>query len=103
MFKKIIQPFNYNFSISQKGLYGISISASCKSGKLLSLRGGEDLRVEIDNLKLREIPAKDKPQYKDISSTWNGTKLKGLSKTVVFVLYLESGEHIIKFISYRGA
>ncbi|MDP2736800.1 MAG: hypothetical protein Q8O59_03450, partial [bacterium] len=46
---------------------------------------------------------KDKPQYKDISSTWNGTKLKGLSKTVVFVLYLESGEHIIKFISYRGA
>ncbi|MBU0619521.1 MAG: hypothetical protein V1768_02090 [Patescibacteria group bacterium] len=103
MFKRITRPFIYNFSASQKGLYAISVTASCKSGKLLGLFGGEDLRVEIDGLKLREIPVKDKPQYKDIPSTWNGTKLKGLSKTIIFVLNLEQGEHKINFIPYKGA
>ena len=103
MFKKITQPLSYKFTVSQKGLYSISVTASCKSGKLLGHWGGQDLRVEIDDQRLREAPAKNKPQYKDIPSAWNGTKIKGLSKTVIFVLCLESGEHIIKFIPYRGA
>lgn len=103
MYKKIIKPFDYKFNIKQSGFYSISISASCRSGAILGLFGGEDLRLEIDGIKLREIPAKDKPQYKDIPPAWNGTKLKGLFKTVIFILHLEQGGHIIKFIPYRGA
>ena len=103
MYKKISKQFDYKFSIKQFGLYAIFISASCKSGKILGLFGGEDLRVEVDGRKLREIPAKDKPQYKDIPSTWNGTKLNGLTKTVIFILWLEQGEHIIKFIPHLSA
>ncbi|MDP3043356.1 MAG: hypothetical protein Q8N21_03060 [bacterium] len=103
MYKKITKPFDYKFSIKQSGFCSISISASCRSGAILGLFGGEDLRAEIDEIKLREIPAKDKPQYKDIPSTWNGAQLNGLSKTVIFISYLEQGDHIIKFVPYRGA
>ncbi|MBU4348144.1 cell wall hydrolase, partial [Patescibacteria group bacterium] len=102
MFKKITKQFIYKFNISQKGLYSISISATCKSGKILGLFGGEDSRVEIDGLKLREIPAKGKPQYFNIPSAWNGTKLKGLPKTVIFILELDKGQQTIKFIPKRG-
>lgn len=103
MYKKITKPFDYKFSIKQSGFYSISISASCRSGAILGLFGGEDLRLEIDGIKLREVPAKDKPQYKDIPPAWNGAQLKGLFKTVIFILRLEQGGHIIKFIPYRGA
>lgn len=82
----------------------------CKSGEQISKRGGEDLRIEIipdkdgnKIIKLREVPPIDKPQYKDIPSTWNGTKLKGLKKTVVFLLRLKQGEHSLRFIPYQGA
>ncbi|MBU4455738.1 hypothetical protein KJ586_04480 [Patescibacteria group bacterium] len=103
MYKKINKQFDHRFSIKQSGLYAISITASCESGKISGIRGGEDLRIEINGRKLREMPIKDKPQYKDIPSTWNGTRLKGLSKTVIFVLWLEQGERFIRFIPYRGA
>ncbi|MDP3043229.1 MAG: hypothetical protein Q8N21_02415 [bacterium] len=63
MYKKITKPFDYKFNIKHSGLYSISISASCRSGAILGLFGGEDLRLEIDGIKLREVPAKDKPQY----------------------------------------
>ena len=101
--KKITENFDYDFEISKRGLYTISITASCRSGKQIGERGGEDLRIEIDEVKLREVPAKDKEQYKDIPTAWNGTKLNGLKKTVVFILQLERGNHKITFIPYKGA
>ncbi|MFC1613651.1 hypothetical protein ACFL23_05025, partial [Patescibacteria group bacterium] len=99
----IKERFEYKFNIKKDGLYSILLKASCKNGKFFGLFGGEDLRVEIDDIKLRELPAKDKPQYYNIPPAWNGTKLKGLSKIVIFILQLKAGKHEIKFIPKRGA
>lgn len=59
--------------------------------------------MEIDELKLREVPSGNKPQYFDIPPTWNGSNLKRTEKTIVFILKLTEGAHTIKFIPKRGA
>jgi len=99
----IKEEHKHNFQVSKTGLFSISISARCKSGEQTGVKGGEDLRVEIDDKKFREVPPKDKVQYQDVPSAWNGTKLKGLKKTVIFILRLNRGEHIIRFVPYQGA
>jgi len=103
MYKEIKEQFEYKFNTEKNSVYSIEIKASCKNGKFFGLFGGEDLRVEVDGLKLRELPAKDKSQYYNIPPAWNGTKLKGLSKIVIFILQLKAGKHTIKFIPKRGA
>ncbi|MBU1179669.1 hypothetical protein KJ885_01865 [Patescibacteria group bacterium] len=103
MFKKITKEFSYKFNIKKEGLYSVFIEASCKSGKLLGIFGGEDLRVEIGDIKLKKITPKNNIRFFNIPSAWNGTKLKGLPKTVVFILELKKGEHLIKFIPRIGA
>lgn len=103
MYKQIKDHFEHEFEIANSGIYAISIKASCKNGKFFGLFGGEDLRVEIDELKLREVSLKNKPQYYDIPPSWNGAELKGLAKTVIFILELSAGKHFIKFIPKRGA
>ncbi len=103
MFKKIKKLFNYPFSVSKDRLYSIAIEANCKSGKILGIFGGEDLRVEIDDIKFREIPAKGRTQYFNIPPAWNGTKLKRLPKTIIFILKLKKGNHVLKFIPKKGA
>ena len=102
MYKKIKKPFNYDFRAPKDGLYSISVEASCKSGKMLGLYGGEDLRAELDDIKLREIPAKNRAQYYNIPPAWNGTQLKGKSKTVIFILKLNKGKHVLRFIPQKG-
>ncbi len=94
--KKIADITTIPFSIDKSGLYNIIITARTQSSK-------QDLRIEIDALNLREIPAKDKPQYNNIPSAWNGTELKGLAKTIIFILKLNKGEHTVKFIPNQGA
>lgn len=94
--KKITDVTTIPFSIDKSRLYSISITARCESAK-------QDLRIEIDTLKLREIPTKDKPQYNNIPPAWNGTELKGLAKTIIFILKLNKGEHTLKFIPNQGA
>lgn len=92
--KRITQETSFTFSISQSGIYGITITARCQTD--------EDLRVEIDNLKLREIPEAQKPQYHNISPSWNGAELKGLTKIVIFILKLNKGEHTLKFTPIKS-
>jgi len=99
----IKEQFEYKFNTEKTGVCSIVIKASCKSGQFFGLFGGEDLRVEIDELKLRELPTKDRPQYYNIPPAWNGTKLKGLSKIVIFILQLKAGKHTIKCVPKRGA
>lgn len=103
MTQTIKKEYNYEFEISREGIYTISIEASCKSGKVLGLFGGEDLRVEIDGIKLREMPAKNRAEYFNVPPAWNGTKLKGKTKTIIFILKLDEGRHSIKFIPNKGA
>lgn len=101
--KRITQPFNHPVSIPESGLYSIFIIASCRSGKQIKQYGGEDLRVEIDNTILREIPGIARKQQYDIPPTWSGTQLQGKTKTVIFILRLQAGAHTLKFFPYRGS
>lgn len=93
--KKITQITTIPFSVDQFGLYCITITVRCKID--------QDLRLEIDGVRLREIPAEDKPQYMNIPPSWNGSQLKGLAKTVIFILKLNKGEHTLIFIPTQGA
>ena len=93
--KSISKKYIYAFSVSKFGLYYISITSQCGST--------QDLRVEIDNFKPREIPPKDKPQYYDTPPAWNGTHLKSLKKTVIFILLLSKGKHALTFVPKNGA
>jgi len=103
-FNKIIKEnFDYDFDVEKRGLCVISIIATCRSGKQTKERGGEDLGVEIDGQSFREIPPDKNIQLYNIPVSWNGTKLKGLNKTVVFILWLEKGNHKITFIPNKGA
>ena len=63
--KTIADKFNYSFSIQEFGLYAITLIASCRSAKQTGKKGGEDLRVEIEGRKFREVPTQAKPQYQD--------------------------------------
>lgn len=78
------------FTISESGLYAISITARCDKK--------DELRIEVDDQFFREIPLEKNIQKFDIPPAWNGTKLKGRSQTNIFLLQLETGEHVITFI-----
>ncbi|MDO8659272.1 MAG: cell wall hydrolase [Candidatus Parcubacteria bacterium] len=104
IFPKIIKDkFIHLFFIEQFGLYAITLVASCRSAKQIDQKDGEDLWVEIDGRKFREIPALAKPQYQDVSPSWNGSQLKGLNKTIIFLLLLDPGEHKIVFMLDNSA
>jgi|GEM_PF-1362230 len=91
MYKKISGSLEYKFTTDKGGLHLIKIEAACQKRA--------DLKVGIDEIKLREMPAKDKIQYWKIPPAWNGNELKGTSKIVVLIAELSSGEHILKFES----
>jgi hypothetical protein len=88
--QKVTDNTQTEFTIDQFGLYAINITASCEKG--------HDLKVEIDEKQFREIPATENIQTYDIPPAWNGTELKGLKKTVVFLLKLNKGTHTVKFL-----
>ena len=101
--KKITQQYNHSFKISKSGLVAIFISARCKSKKQIDSNVDEDLRIEINGLKFREIPPEKNIQLFNIPASWNGSKLKGLKKTIVFLAVLNKGEHIISLIPRDSA
>lgn len=103
MFKKIDKDYLYNFNIKDDGLYIVEIEASCQSGKMFGLFGGQDLRVEIDNRKFGEKSRLKNPEFFNIPVSWNGTELQGKAKSIFFILHLDKGEHTIEFISKRGS
>lgn len=89
MYKKINGKYEYKFSADKNGPYSIILEATCQKRN--------DLKVGIDEIKLRELPAEDNIQYYKIPPSWNGNELKGTSKTVVLILELIQGEHSLKF------
>jgi len=93
--KLISKETQFPFNIDKFGLYAISISAIC------SIKN--DLRVEIDNKLLRELPPEKNIQKYNIPPAWNGTKLKGLIQTNIFLLQLNKGEHNITFFPKNEA
>lgn len=101
--RKITTNTLISFSTGSFGLYAVRVTARCHSAKQSDSGKNETLRLEIDDMGLREIPPTDKPQYNKIPSTWNGTDLKGLAKTIVFIVVLNKGNNIIQFIPTNGA
>lgn len=101
--QRITQDTTIDFSVEKFGLYALSITARCKSVRQSESQQNETLRVEIDGIKLREVPPLDKPQYNKIPPTWNGTDQQGLSKTVIFIVPLNKGLHILSFFPTNGA
>jgi len=87
--QKITSDTQTEFTVDKFGLYAISITASCEKN--------HDLKIEIDEQQFREIPAAKNVQTYDVPPAWNGTRLKGLKETVVFLLKLNKGEHTVKF------
>ena len=92
---RIDKPKIFSFFLDQFGLYSVSITARC--------RQDEDLRIMIDELEFREIPQINNVQHFKIPSAWNGTELKGLAKTVVFILPLNKLKHTLNFIPKESA
>jgi len=68
-----------------------------------TLKLGEDLKVEIDKAPLREIPPLKNIQLFNIPPSFNGSKLKGLKKTVIFLTVLNKGRHFINLIPKDSA
>ncbi|HCC84114.1 MAG TPA: hypothetical protein DEP87_00285 [Candidatus Pacebacteria bacterium] len=95
--ERITQDTKIIFSVERFGLYAIWVAARCQSAKQSEFGVNETLRLEIDDLKFREIPPLDKPQYNKIPPAWNGADQQGLTKTVVFIIALNKGEHSLHF------
>lgn len=101
--QRITQDTTIDFSVEKFGLYALSITARCQSTKQSESHQNETLRVEIDDIKFREVPPLDKPQYNKIPPAWNGTDQQGLLKTVIFIMLLNKGEHTLSFFPTNGA
>ncbi|MDP3015158.1 MAG: hypothetical protein Q8N28_01970 [bacterium] len=101
--KNITETYQHTIYTSKTGLVAIFISARCKSKKQTQSHVDEDLRIEINGLRFREIPPKKNIQLFNIPSAFNGSESKGLKKTVVFLTVLEKGEHAISLIPRNSA
>lgn len=101
--KKITADFNFSFEAETDGLYVMGVATRCHSANQAGVGDGEDLRVEIDGRQFRELPSANKPQYYNIPPAWNGAELKGLKKTIFFIIRLAKGEYSLKFIPHGGA
>ena len=101
-FNKIIEEnFDYTFNNKEEGIYLIEIIASCKSWKqnlikFISFFKDDDLTIKINK---KEFPKLNgKRGLFDGEVAWNGNNLKGLSKTNVFAVRLDKGNHKIHFL-----
>lgn len=101
--EKISKPYYHKFQINKAGLVAISISARCLSKSQTNDDINEDLRIEINGLQCREYEAVKNKQLFNIPASFNGTELKGLKKTIIFIVVLPQGENIINFIPKTSA
>lgn len=88
--QKISKIFTHTFAVEKSTVYLIEITASAKSHKQnhSSNKFQDDgLLVEIDSQKFDQNACK-----------WNGNDLNDLQKTVVFIIYLERGNHTVNLI-----
>lgn len=100
---KIKEPYIHNFKVVKSGLIAIHVSARCKSKAQIKSNTDEDLRVEINHAPLRELFPEKNIQRFNIPCSFNGSKLRGLKKTVVFLTVLEKGKHTVSLIPRNSA
>lgn len=102
---KIRNNHTYAFEIPENGVYLIEIIASAKSWwqNLTSFKSffqDDDLTVKIDEYEFSKLNGK-KGLF-DGEAAWNGNNLKGLSKTDIFLINLEKGNHTLLFSSDKN-
>ena len=97
------RPFSHKFAVARAGLVAVILRARCRSKNQTSGKTDENLRVEINGLRFREIPPEKYVQLFNIPAACNGAELKGLLKTTVFFTILEQGEHILNLIPQPSA
>lgn len=85
------------FTVKNKGLYLIQISARTNNEKQMGGTDDEDLRIEIDNRKFPQLTNDER--YFDSPAAFSGGTSKGLTKTVLFLLWFERGKHYLSLIS----
>ncbi|MBU0973985.1 MAG: lytic transglycosylase domain-containing protein [Proteobacteria bacterium] len=103
MKKNITKPYKYTFQVSKSGLAGIFVSARCKAKGQDGLDNDEDLRVKINGLSFRENSPQKNIQKFNIPPAFNGSKLKGLKKKIIFLTVLKEGENAIDLIPQNSA
>ncbi|TSC56631.1 MAG: Uncharacterized protein G01um101418_255 [Parcubacteria group bacterium Gr01-1014_18] len=94
---RINKPYYHKFFIQRAGLVAIFVSARCLAKDKSVNNLDEDLRIEINNLQCREYGAVKKKQLFNIPASFNGSKLRGLKQTIIFILVLPKGENILNF------
>lgn len=92
----IENPEKLDFIVKNKGVYLIQVSARTRNEKQLAGTDDEDLRIEIDNRKFPQLTNSER--YFDSPAAFSGGTSKGLTKTVFFVLWLETGPHHVSLI-----
>ena len=101
--KKITGAYQHAFTVQESGMAAIFVSARCKSKNQIKSNRDEDLRIEIQGVGFREIPPEKNVQQYNIPPSFNGSKQKGLKKTVVFFAMLKKGENTIDLIPRPSA
>ncbi|MBI4599696.1 DUF1402 family protein, partial [Candidatus Uhrbacteria bacterium] len=79
------------------------LTSRCKSKQQLDSDFDENLRIEVDTLKLRELPPEKYIQLFNIPPACNGAVLKGLKKTIIVLTILEKGKHVLSIIPQPSA
>ena len=100
---QILEPYTYSFDLEKAGLVAITVSARCRSSHQTDIGFDENLRVELNGLQCRENSLQKYKQLFNVPSAFNGTKLKGLKKSVVFITMLSKGKHVLRLIPYKEA
>ncbi|OGM97414.1 MAG: hypothetical protein A2817_00675 [Candidatus Yanofskybacteria bacterium RIFCSPHIGHO2_01_FULL_39_8b] len=100
--RKIKKEFRYSFSIEQRGIYAVTVSAKAKSWlqnliKFISFFNDDNLALRINGIGFPKLYGK-RGEF-DGEASWNGNKLKGLKQVNIFVSYFEKGEQILEFLS----
>lgn len=97
--QKVTIKLSHVVSITKFGVYAISITARCQGRWFLGLRKEQNLRLEINGRQFREIPPEKNTQLFKIPPAWNGTDLKGLSKTITYILPLNVEDYTFTFFA----
>jgi len=98
MHRHITKASPFPFRIAHAGLVAIIIRVRCKSRHQAGADMDENLRVEIDGLRFREIPPAKYVQAFNIPPACNGAELKGKQKIITLFTILEAGEHVLNLI-----
>lgn len=94
--------YAHPFEVTEDGTYLIEITASAKSWwqnfkNLRSFFRDDDLILKIDGVEFPKLNGKS--GLFDGEVAWNGNNLKGCSKSNVFIIYLNKGNHKLEFFA----